>query len=209
MSRPTAPLGELDRIKASHLAKMRARQTELHAAFADLSGKMQSFVWEIGCGHGHFLTAYAQAHPERFCLGLDISSDRIERAQRKARHAGLANLQFLRAEARLFLNELPAACRIADVFVLFPDPWPKLRHQKHRIIQPEFLTQLANRAGEGSRLFFRTDFKPYYDDTRETFRSHPRWTLRDDPWPFEFATVFQQRAPAHYSLIAAPRRDQT
>lgn len=169
------------------------------------------FIWEIGCGHGHFLTAYAQAHPAETCIGVDIVSERIERALRKRDRAKLANLHFIHAEARLFLETLPADATFSRLFILFPDPWPKLRHHKHRIMQPDFLADAAKRAGQGARLYFRTDFTPYYDDTKAVFSAHPAWTLVNDsdpsasgyePWPFEQETVFQSRAPTFHSLIA-------
>jgi tRNA (guanine-N7-)-methyltransferase len=162
-------------------------------------------VWEVGCGHGHFLTAYAQTHPQQLCLGIDIVGERIERANRKRDRAGLTNLHFIRAEARLFLEILPPAVAISSIFILFPDPWPKLRHRKHRIMQPEFLQQLARRAGQGTRLYFRTDFQPYYDDARRALELHSGWALIDEAWPFEQETVFQSRAERYSSLVAAAR----
>lgn len=160
------------------------------------------FVWEVGCGHGHFLTAYADAHPESVCIGVDIASDRVERAQRKRDRRGLENLHFLRADARLFLDVLPPDLQLSEVFVLFPDPWPKLRHHKHRVMQPEFLSWVARRMKPSGRLCFRTDFLPYFEDTVRVFRAHSDWTLVDEPWPFEFETVFQSRAKTYASLIA-------
>ncbi|MBI5766701.1 MAG: tRNA (guanosine(46)-N7)-methyltransferase TrmB [Verrucomicrobia bacterium] len=161
-------------------------------------------VWELGCGHGHFLTAYAEAHPDQLCVGIDIVGDRIDRANRKRDRAHLANLHFLLAEGRLFLEELPAGARFAEVFILFPDPWPKLRHHKHRIVQPDFLAAVAQRAEPSARLCFRTDFAPYFEDAHATIDAHPDWRVVDEPWPFEQETVFQSRAPSYRSLVARP-----
>lgn len=169
-----------------------------------LAGKSE-FVCEIGCGHGHFLTAYATAHPNRACLGVDLVSERVERARKKRDRARLANLHFLRAEARLFFDVLPAGVRLATIYILFPDPWPKLRHHKHRIIQPEFLELLAARATPECRLYFRTDFGPYFSAAQSTVRDHPRWQLVEELWPFEYETVFQARAESYASLVAALR----
>lgn len=168
-------------------------------------GSSRSFVWEVGCGHGHFLTAYAEVHQGEPCIGVDLASDRVARAVRKRNRSGLANLHFVQGDARVFLEAVPAGVAISSIFILFPDPWPKLRHHKHRIIQPAFLTQLRPRAGERARIYFRTDFEPYFEDARLTFLDHAQWRLVDDAWPFEYETVFQQRAQTHYSLIAAPR----
>lgn len=178
--------------------RRRALRTELDAI---LPGH-DSLTLEVGCGHGHFLTAYAANHPDRVCVGIDLIAERIGRAQRKRDRAKLAHLHFIQAEARLFLEVLPAAARVDAVFVLFPDPWPKLRHNKHRIIQSTFLAAIAAHANSGCPLYFRTDFTPYFDAAREIIAADPAWALSDEPWPFEFATVFQQRADSYHSLIA-------
>jgi len=164
-----------------------------------------TFLCEIGCGHGHFLTAYAAANPNVTCVGLDLIGDRIERASRKRDRAGLRNLHFVQAEARLFLEQVPSEVRITTFILLFPDPWPKLRHHKNRIIQNDFLTLAARRATTGCRLYFRTDFRPYFEDASATVAQHPDWERVGDPWIFEHETVFQQRAESHDSLVAKLR----
>jgi len=187
---------------------MEDRRRDLRERQTHLFSQQPTFTWEIGCGHGHFLTAYAQAHPNEICIGVDIVSERIERAIRKRDRAKLSNLHFIHAEARLFLETLPAHATFSRLFVLFPDPWPKLRHHKHRIMQPDFLSAAAKRAGEGARLYFRTDFTPYYKDTKAVLETHPDWTLLAldrEPWPFEFETVFQSRADSHHSISAELR----
>lgn len=178
--------------------RRRAIRTELERVIphgADLT-------WEPGCGHGHFLTAYAQTHPERLCVGIDIIRERIDRANRKRERAGLANLHFFHTEARLFLQELPASSGIREIFALFPDPWPKLRHHKHRLIQESFLDLVSDRCRPKCRLHFRTDHEPYFSSVRATLNAHPRWKIVGVEWPFEFETVFQQRTTARHSLSA-------
>jgi tRNA (guanine-N7-)-methyltransferase len=162
-------------------------------------------VLEIGAGHGHFLTAYAAAHPERTCVGLDIIAERVERANRKKNRARLDNLHFLHASAEDFLASLPENVRFADVFVLFPDPWPKRRHHKNRLMQADFLSQIAAKAGQGLRLYFRTDDTDYFAAARAVVMEHPAWQVLDAPWAFEYETVFQERAPGYQSLVAALR----
>ena len=165
----------------------------------------RDFTLEVGCGHGHYLTDYAAAHPGELCVGIDLLADRIERAQRKRDRARAANLHFLQAEARLFLSELPPAARIARLLLLFPDPWPKLRHHKHRILQPDFLSAVAERATPGCRFYFRTDFAPYLADGRAALAGHLRWEVVEEPFPFERETVFQARASAFGSCVARLR----
>ncbi len=191
---------------------METRRRDLRTCHAQILAPTARFTWEIGSGHGHFLAAYAQAHPSELCVGIDIVSERIERALRKRDRATLSNLHFVHAEARLFLETLPDGATFSRLFILFPDPWPKLRHHKHRIMQPDFLASVAARAGEGARLYFRTDFTPYYDDTKAVLSSHANWDVIPEgaePWPFEHETVFQARAPSYQSLIARPKQPAT
>src|SRR5271154_4818946 len=107
----------------AYAAYVADRRQALAEACASLLVERAEFVWEIGCGHGHFLNAYARAHADRLCIGVDITRDRIARAVRKRDLAGLSNLHFLRAEARDFLAALPQAARFSALYILFPDPW--------------------------------------------------------------------------------------
>ena len=181
------------------------RRQNLSRRLGEIFPRTTEFIWEIGCGHGHFLTAYAQKFPEQVCVGIDITTERNERATRKSNRAQLSNLRFLQAEARFFLEHLPSAATIRDVFILFPDPWPKKRHHKHRIVQPDFLAAMAQRAGQGARIYFRTDYDPYREEVWRLFQMHADWELVDEPWPFEHETVFQSRATTFGSLIAKRR----
>ena len=183
------------------------RLTELRVLLAPLLQTRLPLTLEIGSGHGHYLTAYAQTHPEKFCFGIDLIGDRLERSARKSNRAGLTNIAWLHAEVRLFLDALPADTRLAEIFLLFSDPWPKRRHWKNRVMQPEFLTALAERAGAGARFCFRTDHAEYFDYAKKIAASHADWSLAEEPWPFELATVFQERAEnGHQSFIARRRQ---
>jgi tRNA (guanine-N7-)-methyltransferase len=133
---------------------------------------------------------------------LDIIAERVERANRKKNRARLGNLHFLHASAEDFLASLPETARFADVFVLFPDPWPKRRHHKNRLMQADFLSQIAAKAGQGLRLYFRTDDIDYFDAARAVVMEHPGWQVLDAPWAFEYETVFQERATGFHSLVA-------
>lgn len=189
---------------SGHQLVLAQRTRELQAQFPAIFGSHSRFVWEIGCGHGHFLTAYAEAHPEELCVGIDISTERIDRATRKRNRAKLTNLYFIQAEARLFLEALPAGVTLSDVYVLFPDPWPKLRHRKHRLLQPDFLRAVAAKAEPTARLFFRTDFEPYFKTVADSLGEAAGWGRVEEPWPFAYETVFQARAETFHSLCARP-----
>ncbi|MCC6415222.1 MAG: methyltransferase domain-containing protein [Opitutaceae bacterium] len=183
-----------------------SRESDLCAQLAAQAGDWAGPVTlEIGCGHGHFMAAYAAAHRAERCLAIDIMRDRLERAQRKTDRAGLTNVVFLRAEARMLVENLPENLRLDRIFVLFPDPWPKRRHHKNRLMQAGFLSALAQHCAPDARLFFRTDHAPYFAAAAALLGSHPDWRCVDEPWPFEQPTVFQTRAPAFQSCVAALR----
>ena len=190
---------------AEYLARLSKRRCDLHGQITGLLPPDAHFVCEFGCGHGHFLAAYATAHPDQLCIGLDISGERIARAIRKRDRAKLANLHFIHAEARDFMDCLPPDTTLADVYILFPDPWPKRRHHKNRLLESDFLEIVARRAGQGTRLFFRTDYEPYFREAESLLQQHPAWEITPGAWPFEQVTVFQSRAARHYSLTARRR----
>jgi tRNA (guanine-N7-)-methyltransferase len=184
-------------------ARCEARIAALRAQLSTLVPPGRSLTLEIGCGHGHFLTSYAAHHPSAFCIGIDLIIDRVARAGRKKTRAGVDNLCFLQAEAGEFLNALPPDVRLADIFVLFPDPWPKRRHHKNRLIQEGFLKDLARRADVSARLCFRTDFAPYFAEASRIITASGVWALSDsENWPHELETVFQSRAESFQSLVA-------
>jgi tRNA (guanine-N7-)-methyltransferase len=188
---------------SEHSSHITERREELRRSVAELIGPTTRFVWEVGSGHGHFLTAYAKAHPKETCIGIDITSDRIVRADRKRQRASLANLHFVRADAEDFLAVMPARAQFSSIFILFPDPWPKRRHHKNRVVKPEFLADMAKRSQTGANLYFRTDHEPYFRAVVALLCAHPSWSQSATPdWPFDEATVFQKRADRHFSLVA-------
>lgn len=179
------------------------RRAVLRTQLVDLLPSNRAIVWEVGCGHGHFLVQYAQAFPQKFCVGIDLRLERLERSGRKRDRAQAANCHFLRAEAREFFHALPQGSMFEEIWVLFPDPWPKARHSKNRLLKAEFFEAVANRAAPGAKFYFRTDDGPYFSEVQRVLGGLRTWQV--DPgaiWPFEPATVFQERAPSYQSLTA-------
>lgn len=194
--------------KPEFLQRVGERRAALAAELsARLPAGTATIVWEVGCGHGHFLARYATEFPQKICFGVDICSSRIERGQKKASRARLPNCHFIRAEAREFLHCLPAGVTFDEVWVLFPDPWPKKRHHKNRVLQPEFFEAIASRVGEGGKLYYRTDYAPYFDEVLALVPTLRTWRLAsaDTVWPLEHETVFQARAENGYQSLIAVR----
>lgn len=202
----TTPVEELKVRGARFLAAMHERRAKLQKALEPIVAASKELVGEFGCGHGHFLVAYAEAHPADVCIGVDLDSNRIERACRKQARAKARHLYFLQADATLFLEMLPARASFSRVFILFPDPWPKKRHHKNRLIQSQFLDAVQRHANDRTRIYFRTDHEPYFEQAQRVFAQHTGWQLIDEPWPFEHQTVFQSRAESFCSLVAQPRK---
>ncbi len=185
-----------------HLRHVEQRRALLKKELeSGLSGK-SNIVLEIGCGHGHWLTEFAAVHEELFCFGIDLIGDRIGRANRKARRAQLKNVLFLKAEANELLEQMPMEVSIQSVFILFPDPWPKKRHWKNRIMNRDFLTLLSHRCIQGARLHFRTDHSEYFEAASSVVASMETWRpVPGFPWPFERETVFQSKADSYQSFV--------
>ncbi len=191
--------------RAQRAAGVRERLASLMAGAG--AATYERMTLEVGCGHGHFLTAYAAAHPHELCIGIDLLRDRLERAGRKSERAGLTNIAWIQAEATLFMEALPPGMRLDRIWLLFSDPWPKRRHWKHRVAQPAFMSALASRAAVETQFCFRTDYEPYFHYARWVVTHHPCWALSEadvasHPWPFEEETVFQSRAERYFSFVA-------
>ena len=184
-------------------ARRQANVERLGATLAAALAGRTSLTFELGCGHGHWLAAYAAAHPDEFCVGIDLITHRVERSVRKQTLGKLDNVLFLKAEATEFLDALPATVALRKIFILYPDPWPKKKHHKNRFINAENLARLAAHAGPGARLHFRTDDADYHAWTRDHLAAHPAWRLAADvPWPFERTTFFEERMKDKRDLVA-------
>ncbi len=184
-------------------AQEAARRASLAASLDKLYPGPASIIFEIGCGHGHFLSAYAVANPESQCLGVDLVTKRIERAVRKQTRLGLKNLTFLKADAAEILACLPTHVHLAGIFVLFPDPWPKRRYYHRRLLQTTLLDALSTRAKSGAWLAVRTDDLPFLDWSKKQIDNNLLWNISPDaPWPFEHTSYFQEIKGPYQSLVA-------
>jgi tRNA (guanine-N7-)-methyltransferase len=191
---------------AEHTSYISGRRDDLKGKLESILGSKRDLVWEVGSGHGHFLTAYAKTHPDQTCIGVDIMSDRVIRAHRKRERAELAHLHFIRADAEDFLAVMPEGARFTSIFVLFPDPWPKRRHHKNRMMNEGFLSAVASRSSSETRLYFRTDHEEYFLAASSILKAHADWEVQEDRLlPFEEETVFQKRSAGHFTLVARPR----
>ena len=158
---------------------------------------------EIGCGHGHWLTAYSESKPDDPCIGIDLITKRIDKANSKRKKRKLPYLFFFKTEANEFLESFPKDFLFKRTILLFPDPWPKKRHHKRRLIQLSFLEMLACRSLPSAELCFRTDHEDYFRWALDKVKDSKSWKLKTEAvWPFEHETFFQNMLPMHQTFIA-------
>ncbi len=154
---------------------------------------------EIGFGNGEHLASLAAAHPERDYLGIEVHRPGVGRLMLALESRGLTNVRVSSHDAVEVLQRQIAPESLDEVLILFPDPWPKKRHHKRRLIQPAFVERVASRLRPGGLLRLATDWQPYAEEMLATLRAQP--TLRNlsadgtfVPRPTErAATRFEQR----------------
>jgi tRNA (guanine-N7-)-methyltransferase len=174
---------------ASYVEKLRVR---------DLFVTGQPLEVELGAGDGSFLLAWAAQNPSRNFLAVERLLGRLRKAERKIRRAGLTNVRLLRIEAGYFLEYMLPAGSVAALHVYFPDPWPKRKHWRHRLISDHFATVAAATLQPGGVIYLRTDDAPYFRQMTDVFARQKAFTAVPTPpgleaVPTDFERGFQAR----------------
>lgn len=161
-----------------------ARVLDLGAAF----GRPAPKVLEIGFGMGETTAQIAAAHPETDFLGIEVHLPGVGSLLRRIAEQGLTNVRVIRHDAVEVVRDMIAPKALAGVHIFFPDPWPKKRHHKRRLIQPALARLLAERLRQGGYLHVATDWLDYAEqilavlaaepllaNTAEGFAPRPQW----------------------------------
>jgi len=137
---------------------------------SDLFSVEQPLEVELGSGDGSFLLLYAQLHPERNFIGVERLLGRVNKLDRKGRRMHLTNLRGVRIENSYFLQYLlpPQSTEILHVY--FPDPWPKKKHRKKRLINERFPSLAAKALSPRGVVHLRTDDADYFEQMTEVFK---------------------------------------
>jgi len=127
---------------------------------------------EIGCGKGKFLLARAEASPDINFLGIDWAGKWLKRGVVRWQKRGYQNLQFIKAEARDVLAAIPSEA-VTFFHVYFPDPWPKRRHHKRRLLDASFFQMLYDKLVPHGKIEIATDDREYYQRIAEAAKQCP------------------------------------
>jgi tRNA (guanine-N7-)-methyltransferase len=148
---------------------------------AALFHNVQPLEVELGCGDGSFLVRYAQLHPEHNFIGVERLLGRIRKLDRKGRRAGLTNLRGVRIESVYFLQYLLPAQSVTALHVYFPDPWPKRKHRRHRMINEQFPEIARSALVPDGMVYLRTDDADYFEQMRCSFDAHAGFRAAETP----------------------------
>jgi len=140
---------------------------------ARLFVRAQPLEVELGSGDGSFLVQHAAAHPDRNFIGVERLLGRLRKLDRKGQRAGLMNLLLLRIEASYCLEYLLPPQSVTALHIYFPDPWPKRRHQRRRLVNSRFVEAAAQGLVPGGVAYLRTDDAPYFAQMVMVFEANP------------------------------------
>lgn len=128
---------------------------------------------EIGCGKGGFLLRRAQARPEIRLLGIEWANKYFRIAADRMARWGIDNARIMRTDAAHFVRQHLAPACLSALHIYHPDPWPKKRHHKRRLIQASFVDAAVIASAPGARWAVQTDHEDYFDQIRGLLLNHP------------------------------------
>lgn len=172
---------------------------KLDAAPLDLDecfGRRARRVAEIGFGNGDNLLALAASRPDEDFLGIEVHRPGVGRLLLQLEERALGNVRVICRDAVEVLERYLGGTCLDEILILFPDPWPKKRHHKRRLIQPSFVALLVERLKDGGALRLATDWEPYAVEILATLSAEPR--LRNVSQDGGFVTRPTERSPTRF-----------
>jgi tRNA (guanine-N7-)-methyltransferase len=159
-----------------------------------LFGRRAPLVLDIGCGDGEATVALAAARPGADVVAVDVHTPGLGALLRRLEAAGLTNARVAEGDAVVVLEDMLAPGALDEVRVLFPDPWPKARHHKRRLVTPAFARLVAGRLRPGGRLHVATDCADYAAQVLAVVAGCDALEGGAVPRPDRPVTRFEQRA---------------
>ncbi len=148
---------------------------------AKLFPESQPLEVELGCGDASFLVEYARCNPARNFIGVERLLGRISKLDRKGRRAGLVNLRGVRIESSYFLQYLLPPHSASALHIYFPDPWPKKKHRKNRLVNETFPALARAALAPGGVVYLRTDDEDYFAQMKEVFAADKNFGKIETP----------------------------
>ena len=167
------------------------------ALFGRPPGAPLRLVVDLGFGRGEFLLALAEKEPDGAFLGVEVSFKRVLKLTRRLARTPLANVRLVETTAQRALAALPAAS-VRVFWINFPDPWPKKRHRARRLLQPDFVAELARVLAPGGELHVATDDADYAEAIDAVLRAEAR--LGNRFAPERFRRDVEGRPPTSFEL---------
>ncbi len=167
------------------------------ATFGRERGRLPLVV-EIGFGRGEFLRQLAESSPETCFLGIEYSFKRVLKMARRLARTPLVNVRLLEAPAERVVAELVPRDSVAAFWINFPDPWPKKRHHRRRLVTPASVHELATRLVQGGELQLATDHVEYAEQIDACLAGEP--LLENRFAPDRFRREVPGRLPTAYEL---------
>jgi tRNA (guanine-N7-)-methyltransferase len=164
--------------------------------FAATFERKAPLVLEIGFGNGEQLVHAAQAEPERDFIGVEVHRPGVGRLLNALANADIRNVRVYHHDAVEVLEREIGPHALDEVRIYFPDPWPKKRHHKRRLIQPAFVALVASRVAPGGRLHLATDWADYAEHMQNVLDDAPQWrrdTRHAARPPWRIDTHFEKR----------------
>jgi tRNA (guanine-N7-)-methyltransferase len=177
-------------------------------AWADVFPVAQPVEVELGSGDGSFLLEYARQQADRNFVGVERLLGRLRKLDRRGRRAGLRNLRLIRLEASYLVRYLLPSASVAALHVYFPDPWPKRKHRKNRLVNEAFVVAAQAVLHPGGRVYLRTDDPDYFTQMEAVFGASAAFEREETPRALlEVETDFERefRAQGKATLHAAYR----
>jgi len=176
--------------------------------WAALFGRPAPLLIEIGCGGGRTVIGLAQQHPELNCIGCERAGEYFSLLRERATKRALPNLKVTRTDASVLLAKFLPDGIVREYHIYFPDPWPKKKHHKRRLLTGSFCSQLRRTLEPAGTLYFATDHKEYFDEILPRMQAVFAVEPLAGPWPdapegrTNFEVKYIKQGRPIYRLIA-------